>query len=437
MDRLFPRTGSTAFDATHYDLRLNYVPRTQRLRGRAIVTARATRSLPRVELDFQGLRVSRVRVNGRAASFSRRAATLIVRPRGGALRAEGRFTVEVAYAGVPRPMIDSDGSREGWIATNDGAHVVGEPRGAQSWFPSNNLPRDKATLDLRMTVPAGIAVIGNGSLVSRRSARGRTTWHWRERHPIATYLTTATLGRFAIARSSVGNVRFFDAVDSSITGEERAATLRTLARQPAIVESFAARYGPYPFDYAGAAVDRTNAVSYALESQSISNYHSPPPAQLVAHELAHQWFGNSVTPSEWSDIWLNEGFATWVQWDWIHRHDGDPVSPAERSRSFYQRDADDPLWSVPVARPASAREMFHEATYVRGAMTLEGLRQTVGEQTFLAILRAWTSENRYGNVTTADFTALAERISGQDLDAYFQDWLYDADKPAPLPEQGP
>src|SRR5687767_15430490 len=124
---------------------------------------------------------------------------------------------------------------------------------------------------------------------------------------MATYLTTATLGRFRVSRSAVGPVRFFDAVDSAITGGERSETLRTLARQPAIVESFVERYGPYPFDYAGAAVDRTDAVNYALESQSISNYHAPPPAQLVAHELAHQWFGNSVTPRDWTDVWLNEG----------------------------------------------------------------------------------------------------------------------------------
>ena len=261
-DRLFPRTGSTAYDALHYDLRLSYVPRTQRLRGRAIVTARAARPLRSVALDFQGYRVLRVRLNGRSATFSRRSTRLIVRPRGPALTAGQRFTVDVTYTGVPAPLVDSDGSREGWVATDDGAHVVGEPTGAQGWFPCNNLPRDKATLDLRMTVADGIVVIGNGALASRRRAAGRTTWHWRERHPIATYLTTATLGRFdVIGRpwGACGSSTRSTARSTATSARRRSRRSRGSPRSSPTTRA----YGPYPFDYAGAAVDRAASLGYA------------------------------------------------------------------------------------------------------------------------------------------------------------------------------
>jgi aminopeptidase N len=286
---------------------------------------------------------------------------------------------------------------------------------------------------MRTTVPDGLTVIGNGSLVSTTSSGGQTTWHWREQHPMAPYLATSTLGVFDVTRGvTPSGVQVFNAVDSTFTPTQKATAYTALNKQPAIVESHSSLYGPYPFDFVGAAVDRASFVGYALESQSISNYDRPPSSGTVAHEIAHQWYGNSVTPREWVDIWLNEGFATWVQWDWSYRADGNPNSPAARFDANYARPEDDPLWRVPPANPR-AEELFDEATYTRGAMTLEGLRQIVGDPAFFEIMRRWHSENRYGVVTTADFTRLAERVSGRELDRYFQDWLYESGKPTTLP----
>ena len=435
-DTLFPQIGNSGYDAQHYDLRLSYTPRTRVLRGRAKMRARATETLRRLSVDLQGFRVSRVRVDGRPARFARRSTKLIVIPRGRAIAAGSTFSVQVEYAGIPRPVVDRDGAREGWLVTGDGAHVVGEPTGSQGWFPNNNTPRDKATFDVATTVPNGIVVVGNGTLRRRERSGRRTTWHWRERRPMATYLATATLGRFRVTRTRAGGITFFNAIDPALATDERAAARAALARQPQIVTFYSQRYGPYPFDYVGGAVDRASNVGYALESQSISNYHEPPDAAVVAHEVAHQWFGNSVTPGDWGDIWLNEGFATWAQWDWGYQHDQDsePLSPTAWLRANYALDETNELWRVAPARP-KARELFHQATYVRGAMTLEGLRQIVGDDTFSRILRLWATDNRYGTVTTADFTALAERQSGRDLDAYFQDWLYTPGKPARHPSQ--
>jgi aminopeptidase N len=384
-------------------------------------------------MDLEGFTVSRVTVDGRTATATRENTKLIIDPAGNSAIGKGKtFTVQVTYSGVPQPITDPDGSQEGWFNTDDGAFVVGEPIGSQGWFPNNNTPRDKATFEMRTTIPAGLTSIGNGNLVGTATSGGTTTWHWREPHPMSTYLASSTLGSFDVTQGTTpSGVKVFNAVDSLFTPAQKTAAATSLARQPGIVEDYQARYGRYPFDTVGAAVDRASFVGYALESQSISNYDRPPSSATVAHEIAHQWYGNAVTPREWVDIWLNEGFATWVQWDWSHRNAGG-ASPAARWDANYARPEDDDLWSVPPADPAPD-ELFAEATYTRGAMTLEGLRQIMGDGRFNELMRRWYSENRYEVVTTRDFTRLAERVARRDLDAYFQDWLYEAGKPSTTP----
>ena len=421
-DPFFPLAGNGGYDVAHYDLDLAYEPATQVLDGTAVIDARATQSLSRFDLDLRGFTVSAVRVDGRPAVVARDGQELQITP-SRPLRARQAFVVTVAYRGVPEVVTDPDGSIEGWVPTSDGAFVVGEPQGSPSWFPCNDNPRDKATYDISVTVPDGITAMSNGVLASRKSRGGTTTWAWHESSPMATYLATATLGDFELTRSMTGRIPTWVAVDPS----QAEASAPVLARLPEIVNYFTGVFGPYPFDAVGAIVDDAPDVGYALESQTKPNFASAPDEATLAHEISHQWLGNSVTLTVWPDIWLNEGFATYAELLWAE-HSGGPTAQ-EAFDELYATPDDDGIWDpAPNDLPGPA-DLFGAGVYLRGAMTLHALRVKVGDPVFFRILRGWYLRNRDGNVTTDDFIALSERESKMDLDAFFEAWLTTPGKP--------
>ena len=421
-DPFFPLAGNGGYDVSHYGLTLDYEPSTGQLTGAAVISARATQDLSRFDLDLRGFAVSGVRVDGRPAVFARDGQELQITP-ARPLRARAPFTVSLSYAGVPEVVTDPDGSIEGWVPTVDGAFVVGEPQGSPSWFPANDNPRDKATYDVTITVPQGLTAMSNGVLAASWSRGGRTTWAWRESSPMATYLATATLGRFQLTRSRVAGVPSYVAVDPS-QAEAAAPVLATL---PDIVGYFSSLYGRYPFDAVGAIVDDAPEVGYALESQTKPNFDRAPDELTLAHELAHQWYGNSVTLTAWPDIWLNEGFATYSEWLWAE-HTG-RFTAQEAFDDLYAEPDDSPLWDPAPAALADPADLFSWPVYDRGAMTLHALRVKVGDPAFFRILRRWYADNRDGNVTTAGFVALAQRESRRDLGAFFAAWLTTPGKP--------
>src|SRR5215203_5662252 len=215
-DPFFPLAGNGGYDVAHYGLRLSYDPATNHLDGTATIRATATQNLSRFDLDLRGFQISRLLVNGQAASFTRDGQELVITPAAG-LPAGQTFTVVVDYAGVPAVITDPDESIEGWVPTDDGAFVVGEPQGSPGWYPVNDNPQDKATYTFRVTVPKGLTVMANGVLAARTTARGRTTFVWRERLPMAPYLATATLGRFDLTRYRLaGRLPVYIAVDSKL-----------------------------------------------------------------------------------------------------------------------------------------------------------------------------------------------------------------------------
>lgn len=428
-DPFFPLAGNGGYDVRHYLLDLEYEPATDVLEGKALITAVATQNLSRFDLDLRGFAISRLRVNGAPAAFVRDGQELIITPRRALIRGLP-FVVEVRYAGIPEIVVDPDESIEGWVPTSDGAFVVGEPQGSPAWFPANDNPQDKATATISVTLPAGLTAVANGRLVSKSTRAGKTRWLWHEDRPMATYLATATNGsfRFWTDRGPKG-IPIYNAVDTGFPAEDQARADAVLALQPQIIGFFAGLFGPYPFSSGGAIVDDAPEVGYALESQSKANYAAVPSEGTVVHEISHQWFGNTVTLRTWPDIWLNEGFATWSQWRW-DEHVGGRQTAQERFDTLYATPATNTaFWSPAPADPGEAANIFDGTIYDRGAMTLQALRQKIGDETFTRILRSWYAEHRTGTVTTADFIALSERTSGLDLDAFFAAWLYNPAKP--------
>jgi aminopeptidase N len=401
-----------------------------------VISARATQDLSRFDLDLRGLHVGKVTVDGTAAGFTRDGQELVITPAAGIRKGRG-FEVAVAYDGHPNPVIDPDKSKDGWIPTDDGAFVVNEPQGSPSWYPANDTPKDKATYDFAITVPKGRTAIANGLLLGTTDNGATTTWRWRASDPTAPYLATATSGIFETRFGTLpSGLPEYSAVDpqtrqfGSKDPKPQLAWQRLAFTGPAVA-LFTELYGAYPFESVGGVVDWAPNVFYSLESQTRPMYWVIPSELTVVHEVAHMWFGDSLTPELWPDIWLNEGFATWSEWIWSERNGG--RSAAQSFDELYATPEDSAagqdLWfPAPAALPGPA-EMFHTPVYDRGAMTLQALREKVGDDAFFAILRTWYAENRNGNVTTADFIALVERVSGQQLDRFFDVWLYEEGKP--------
>ncbi|HEY9376426.1 MAG TPA: M1 family aminopeptidase [Jiangellaceae bacterium] len=636
-DPYFPLDGNGGYDVQHYRLDVTYDPDTDVLTGEATIWARATQNLFSFNLDFSGLTIRSITVSGRPADWSRDGDELTVTPRGG-LREGRTFKVVVRYDGVPETL--EDGS--GFIHTDDGALVLGEPHVSDTWFPVNDHPIDKASYTISITVPEGLEAISNGVLKSERTRRGMTTWTWDAKEPMAPYLVMMAIGEFDVRAYRDDGIRFWDALDPDlfvspeprtgeqfawsqasepsykrlsrtisvpaggaqlsfwvtrdteanwdfmfveahsvgeddwttledlnghtsqdtgfvcpywfglhpflehyqtasgddtcrptgttgewwaasgasdgyeqwtvdlsayagtdvevsityasddviqftgvfvddivvstgegstsfeddgdtfdgwtvpgapegsepnpndwivITAEETPPTIgevaeQSFARQPEIIDFLEGIFGPYPFSAGGGVVDDWAELGFALETQTrpiyAQGFFGDPISgdSVVVHELAHQWVGDYLTVERWQHIWLNEGFATYMEWLWSER---EGLGTAQEIFDFYASviPADDPFWEVIIGDPGPEL-LFDIAIYYRGAMTLHALRLEIGDDDFFELLRRWVATQAGGHVTTDEFIALAERISGQQLDDLFDVWLFTPEKPASL-----
>lgn len=451
-DAYFPYAGNGGYDVQNYDLALRYQPPTDpavlagRLDGVATITLRATQNLRSLNFDLRGLNVSSVRVDGTAAAHGKAHGkdgkdrtewsqtqddpnriwelTVGLREK---LRTGQTATIVITYGGSTGRPLDTTQAFYGWVTTADGAMVVNEPDGAPTWYPVNDDPQDKATYTFRITVPAGKTAVANGLPAGKpRTKAGWTTWTWRASDPMASYLSTASVGDYTLSQGrGPGGLPIITAIDDGVTGDARAETTAALALQPQMITFLANQFGAYPFESFGAIVD-DDSVDYALETQTRPIYSEVADEYTVVHELGHQWFGNSVSPRDWTDIWLNEGWATYIEWLWAE-HQGTATMTDQFADTVAYLDANNG-WALNIADPGRDN-LFANPVYLRGAAALHALRATVGDDAFFAGARLWLTRYHDSTATTADFEAVVEESSGQQLGAFFDDWLRETDRP--------
>lgn len=417
-DPYFPTYGNGGYDVAGYDLKLRYDPKTGVLGGSATITATATQDLSAFNLDLAHLAARKVTVDGRGARSTAKGDELVVTPAAGIVN--GRpFTVVVDYSGTPEALNNSTLGVGGWLRTKDGAFALGQPESASTWFPVNDHPKDKATFKLAMTVPAGVEALSNGVPLERSTDNGWTTWNWVEAAPMASYLAMVVIGQYRVETGTHNGKPVVTATPESLPADGPGA--KSIARTAEITDFLATQFGPYPFDAYGGIVLDDERVGYALETQTRPVYGNTffgqgPDFEVIAHELAHQWFGDSVALERWKDIWLNEGFATYAEWLWrAHVGGGTVQSSFDRVYRGFN-------WTELTGEPGP-QNLFGPAVYQRGAMTMHALRLTIGDKAFFELLKTWTSEQKNGTATTAEFIATAEKVSGKDLTALFDAWL--------------
>jgi aminopeptidase N len=434
-DPYFPSAGNGGYDALHYEVALTVDPATGIVAGSTLIQSRALQDLDSFDLDLAGLDIGSVQVDGRSAEYRRAGQELIIEcPR--RLAAGDVFTAYVTYSGKPVPQQESGALALGWQQVGGVIYTLDEPQGAATWFPVNDHPSDKATYVFRITVPKPYVAAANGVLLATEARGEDQTFVWEMRQPLASYLAAVTVGDYRVEESTApGGVTIRNYFAPDLAAKAEAA----FARTPEVLAFFVGLFGPYPFDVYGVVVPDADTGA-AMENQTLSLFgrdvlekrmsDATVGEVYLSHELAHQWFGNSVTISRWKDIWLNEGLATYASWLWLE-HDRGPAALLAQVEQSWSTLSGEPL---PAPGDPGPGDLFGASVYRRGALTLHALRLTVGDDTFFRILRTWADRYRYGNVSTQDFIALAQEeapnLPGSELAGLFEAWLYGKQLPA-------
>ena len=414
-DAYYATLGNGGYDVRHYELRLEVDPKTNDVRARCVVHATATQALSRFHLDFEPLTIGSLLVDGAEAAWEHEGSELVVNP-SRPIADGAEFAVAVQYSGRPGPVKDPGVPfvpGVGWMHFDSGIYVLSEVVGAQGWFPCNNHPLDKATWALEVTVPAPYTAASNGLLVSESEVDGMRTFAFEAKDPMATYLATLCIAEFEVdVLEGPDGMQMRHYYPKGAGDEAR----EPFARTKEMMEFFVELFGPYPFETYGAVVV-DEELGGALETQTIPVYSKGLFEGVVAHELAHQWFGNSLSPAGWDELWLNEGFATYAEWLWIERTEGDEAYE-QRAKGMYGM--------LPRMGPPgnTGPVVFDMTVYGRGAWVLHALRREIGDEAFFGALRAYADAHHDGNVRTADFVTAAEEASGKELDDFFEAWVY-------------
>lgn len=463
-DAMFPNVGNGGYDALDYDIDIawsptgvaNNVVTGQFDSASTTMTARALAPLRSFSLDFEGLTVDSVLVNGQPATWARdidAAAIkykLIVTP---ATPVTGEFTVTVNYSGVPVFHTDADASQEGWSGTNDGAMLLGQPIGMMTGFPHNNTPSDKATYTITVDAPSTLtsttgvsapgAVASNGELQSKVVSESgeRTTWTWRQQKQMASELVVIGIGRYEVVEGIVTlldgrTIPSWSFIDLGLSDANKTTVRNRITQLQTITQNLERIYGPYPGNSTGVIVKTVpGAINYALETQDRSFFPSVNSVNgnTLIHELVHQWYGNNVAPSTWTDIWMGEGMATWGPTYYNSSEGfGTGTTPSEQTyfNSWNNTASTSGNWSIAPGLQTDSAELYGYQTYTRSAQFWAALRVAIGDEPYFTLIKQWQAENGGTSVAGADLKALAEELSGFDLTAFWTDWILESGKPA-------
>ncbi|MFJ3234539.1 M1 family metallopeptidase [Streptomyces sp. NPDC086787] len=438
-DQLFPYLGNPGYDVESYDLSLVYPGSNDKpLQAVTTITARATADLDSLNLDFARGKVDSVEVDGLPAAFTSAGDDLVVTPKI-PLPKGSPMRITVRHTSDPMPVKGQDG---GWVRTADGLVMANQADAAHLVFPCNDHPSDKAMFTIRITAPDGYTAVANGLPVttSTRTADS-TTWTYRTQHPMATELAQVSIGRSAVPhRTGPHGLPMRDVVPEA----DSKVLEPWLARTPDQIAWLESKIGSYPFETYGVLIAQA-ATGFELETQTLSLFEKNLFTQtgypawyvesVMVHELSHQWFGDSVSPRSWSDLWLNEGHATWYEAMYAQEKGNRPM--VDRLKAAYGasdrwRDSGGPPAAPKPPKPGQKISIFRPNVYDGAALVLYALQQEIGKDAFEQVERAWVSEHRDSSASTADYVALASRIAGRDLGAFLHDWLYGAKTP-PMP----
>ncbi|WP_405684052.1 M1 family metallopeptidase [Streptomyces sp. NBC_00057] len=436
-DPLFPRLGNPGYDVLSYDIGLTYHGSNSKpLDAVTTIEARTTEPLDRINLDFAQGTVRTVEINGLRADFAAADEDLVIQP-------PGRLPAGVPLHITVRHTSDPNGGRDsgGWLRTADGLAMANQADAAHRVFPSNDHPADKAYFTFRITAPKDLTVVANGLPAGTARNGAETTWTYRTEHPMATELAQVTIGRSTVLkRTGPHGLPVRDVVPSA----DRKRLEPWLSKTPGQLEWMEEQVGPYPFETYGLLVAATDT-GFELETQTLSLFERSLFTQtaypkwyvesIMVHELAHQWFGDSVSPQAWSDLWLNEGHASWYEARYAEEHADKPLESRMHDayiRSDGWRAAGGPPARPDVPEPGQKLSLFRPVVYDGSALILYALRQEIGENAFDRLERSWVEKHRDSNAATADFVRLASQTAGRDLTSFFDGWLY-GDKTPPMP----
>jgi aminopeptidase N len=435
-DPYFPDAGSSGYDVIKYEISISWDPASETMKATTRIAARATQLLESFYLDL-ALQIDGVQVDGQEATFEKQDFQDVQVIPAEPVAAGSDFDVVVRYSGAPGKI--TRGKVQPWFSSGQEWTVVGEPESAAWWFPSNDHPSDPALMDISVRVPTGLQAISIGRLESRDTGNEADfdTWHWVSRQPIPTYTAFVTIGRYQTEQGVADGRPYVYAVSMQLSPENRSKAMTQLRKTTATLRVLEQMFGPYPFTETGGVVPAHQFAFGGIETQtrpvynprSILNEGYAP--ILIAHELAHMWFGDNVTLRQWDDIFNNEAYASWAQWGFIERTGGRQASAA--LNAAYERTEGEPrFWQVTMIDPGPAQ--LFSTVYIRGPMTLQALRNVIGDDAFFRLARDWSQ--RPGTRSLEEWMAVAQAQTTVDLQPFFEAWIYGTTAPARTAENG-